>query len=180
MKLSTFKLLMRGSCLASVLLLGATLLSAEPITYTFSGTGTGAIGTSNFTDASFVVTINSDTTNVGYVPFLGTTGILGLPATIDISGVGTEIFTGNNFIYRGNFAATDGWVGFGESWNLFELVGPSLFSYGLTTDLTVTGINGKLAQDNNISTSGGLLSFRSMTPITFQSDVPAATPEPSS
>ena len=181
MLVSSFK---SGNCLAPLLLLGAALLHAAPITYTFSGTGTGSLGTTNFTDASFVATLTSDTADVAFVPALSALGIVGLPADIEIAGVGSLNFTGTTFIFTGGQV-----VGFGEDnagipsppGNLIQINNAALSGYNLASDLTASGANDILSQFQNAATSGGALSFSSMSTVTFQSVVSAVSgvPEPS-
>lgn len=168
-----------GNCLVP-LLLGAGLLHAAPITYTFSGTGTGTLGTTSFTDASFVATLTSDTANVAFVPALSALGILGLPADIEIAGVGSLNFTGTAFIFTGGQV-----VGFGEDnagfpsppGNLIQIDNANVSGYNLASNFTTSGANGILSQFQNAATSGGSLSFSSMSTVTFVSAL--STPEPS-
>jgi len=70
--------------------------NASPITYEFSGTGSGAIGGTSFTDALVVFTGTADTANViSLSPGLGVTfyavGLDGL--TVNIAGIGTATIT---------------------------------------------------------------------------------------
>jgi hypothetical protein len=172
--------LKRGSFLSAVLLLGAGLIQASPVTYTFLGYGTGTLGSTVFTDATFLVTLTSDTTDVAAQSVLGAIGIIGLPANIDITGVGLLSFTGTNFMY-----ATTTQVGFGESdgplpsepGNLISLdtnVSPSGY-YPLATNYELIGTS--FAPFQNADTSGGLLNFSSMPQVLFQTVV---VPEPAS
>lgn len=174
-----------GKCLASLLLLllGTGLLEAAPITYTFTGSGTGTIGSTGFTNASFVVTLEGDTSDVGLLAgFGGLSGILGLPANIDITGVGLLDFTGTAFIAAGGgFDNVD--FGALPQGNLINIMNSAFFGYDLVSDITASGTNfsGALAQFKNVGTSGGLLSFSSMSSVTFQSEVSATSvPEPGS
>jgi len=177
--LSTLK---GGSSFAALVLLSAGLLYADPITYTFTGSGTGSLGATNFTNASFTVTLTSDTSNVAVQPVLGSIpGIIGLPADIDIAGIGTENFTGTAFIFAGGVS-----VGFGEGnsgvpslpGNLITVNNAALTGYGLTTGITASGTNTILSQFVNADTSGGLLTFNTMSSVTFDSSV-SGVPEPS-
>jgi len=172
---TSFRVLKDGHYAASLLLLGAGLLHAGPITYTFSGTGTGTLGSTSFTNANFVATIDGDTSNVGFLDELGALGAdSGLSANIDITGPGLLNFTGTAFIFTsGQF------VGFGESdgpfpsppGDLFEIENSSVAGYNLTSDLTASGTNLNLSQFQNVDTDGGLLSFNSMSSVTFESEV---------
>jgi hypothetical protein len=83
----------RFACLAAVAcLLGCALPGtgrAGMITYTETYTGTGSLGTTNFTDAMVTLTGTGDTANV-----TGTTFIVNsVTATVNVAGVGTANFT---------------------------------------------------------------------------------------
>jgi hypothetical protein len=69
--------------------------NASPITYEFSGTGSGAIGGTSFTDAVVVFTGTADTANVVSFSLLGDTfyavALDGL--TVNIAGIGTATIT---------------------------------------------------------------------------------------
>ena len=69
--------------------------SASPITYEFSGTGSGAIGGTSFTDALVVYTGTADTGDVVTLSFMGFTfyavALDGL--TVNIAGIGTATIT---------------------------------------------------------------------------------------
>lgn len=60
----------KSLCLATALVLAGPVLSAAsaayatPITYTFTGTGSGTIGTTSFTDATFTFVFTADTTAI--------------------------------------------------------------------------------------------------------------------
>jgi PEP-CTERM motif len=62
----------------------ATVLNAEPITFTINGTGSGTVGATAFTDAAFTVTLTTDTT---LIEPLGPSAFI----TPDVSGVGLNI-----------------------------------------------------------------------------------------
>jgi len=167
---------------AALLLLGAGLLQGNAVTYTFSGSGTGSLGTTDFTNANFVVTLDGDTSEVAIQPPLGSIpGIIGLPVDIDITGVGTVNFTGTTFIFT--YSET---VGFGEDnsgltpppGNLIQITAANLSGYGLTSDIISSGGNTVLGQFVNAATSGGSLTFTSMSTVTFNANV-SSIPEPS-
>lgn len=77
---------------AAVMLLSGMLTAAEatPITYTLSGTGTGFVGSTNFTDAAFTWTLSVDSAAVFFAP--NPFPAVALPFTSDsltIAGIGT-------------------------------------------------------------------------------------------
>ena len=69
--------------------------SATPITYEFSGTGSGTIGGTSFTGALLVFTGTADTANVQSFSFMGDTFYaVGLDSlTVSIAGIGTATLT---------------------------------------------------------------------------------------
>ena len=81
--------------LALALVASAVQVEAAPITYEFSGIGSGAIGGQSFTDALVVFTGTADTGDVITLPFPGVTfyavGLDNLIVTID--GIGTATVT---------------------------------------------------------------------------------------
>jgi hypothetical protein len=81
--------------LALALVASATQVDAAPITYEFSGTGSGAIGGTPFEDALVVYTGTADTGDVVTLSFMGLTFYaVGLDAlTVDIAGIGTATIT---------------------------------------------------------------------------------------
>ena len=70
-------------------------VDASPITYVFSGTGSGAIGGTSFTDALVLYTGTADTGDVVTLSFMGFTfyavALDGL--TVNIAGIGTATIT---------------------------------------------------------------------------------------
>ena len=70
---------------------GAQRASASPITYEFSGTASGVIGGTSFTDALVVFTGTADTINVESFSFMGATFYaVGLDSlTVNIADIGT-------------------------------------------------------------------------------------------
>ena len=81
--------------LALALVFVAQQANATPITYEFSGTASGAIGGTSFTDALVVFTGTADTADVVSLSFLGDTfyavALDGL--TVNIAGFGTATIT---------------------------------------------------------------------------------------
>jgi hypothetical protein len=164
-----------------LLLLGTGLLQAAPIIYTFTGSGTGTLGATPFTSANFVATLTTDTSQVIFQSVFGALGAIGIPAQIDISGVGLETFTGVTFLSTFSnvldFGEGNGAL-FNAPGNLIENDNSAFLGYDLVSNKTVTGPNVYLAQFVNANTSGGALSFTRMSNVTFQAAVGTGTPEP--
>ncbi len=165
------------NCLHVALLVAIAFNSrADLITLTHSGTGSGRIGATFFTNAGFTITEFADTTN--RAPFSGGFSIEDFSASISISGVGnfhfttaTETFVNNNLSVVG-FSRASGPDLFNgptnslfASWNLLSSLGP------------VTGPSSLLQWSlSPVNTDGGVLSFSSATMTgTFQATV---VPEP--
>ena len=75
--------------------LGAQQANATPITYQFSGTGSGTIGGSSFTNALVVFTGSADTANVQTLLFDGATlyAVALNSLAVNIAGIGTATLT---------------------------------------------------------------------------------------
>jgi len=151
---------------------------AGPIVFTYTGTGSGEIGTTPFTNQSFTITAVGDTancfswtsgSNVGYeTPYDS--------ASISIGSLGTYAFITPTDTFVNNFTEICGFQGPSspysdlyyspsaaawQSWNMLSSIGP------------VTG-TGQLLQWNwqTVTTSGGRLEFNSaFCPGSFQATV---------
>jgi hypothetical protein len=185
-------------CLCALLLSGAGLLQGEPITYTYTTTGTGTFGGTPFTDAAITVTSTADTT--GVVSYLsgGDPVFDNQPTstTLTIAGFAPATFTDPTFWEDPNDSGdvifgvvngppstglafcTDcsGLLGFTalfsglESYNLKTSFGPVSSAY----DFEVTAFDAF----QNISTSEGNLSVTAASNDTFTAVT--ASPEPAS
>jgi len=164
---------MRRTLAAFILIVASAF--AAPISYTFTGTGTGSIGTDPFTNAAFVVTINADTSQVAYQPLLTSYGILNLAGTIGISGIGTANFTDPLFFFGGHGSADVGFGYFGPG-NLIDVLNAAASTYDLVSNFTFTGPNGNLNQFVGAATNMGALTYTSMSDVTFTAV--AGVPEP--
>jgi hypothetical protein len=81
--------------LTLTLVASAARVDAAPITYEFSGTGSGAIGGTPFTDAAVIYTGTADTGDVVTISLMGFTFYaVGLDdLTVNIEGIGTATIT---------------------------------------------------------------------------------------
>jgi len=182
--------LLRSGVLALGAFLMATCLLAQavqaaPINYSFTGTGTGTIGGTNFTDATFAVSINADTGNITTppVPFGIAYQISNLTGTIDIGGIGLVSFTDPLFVFSGNPFGTFNQFAFGNfvQGNLIAIMEPGVATaYDLASDYgPVTNDNYMLYQFSDVATNLGMLTYTSMSPVTFTATL-TAVPEPTS
>jgi hypothetical protein len=164
---------------AALLFCGARQANADAITYTESGTATGSIGATNFTDALVTITFAGDTSNVS-----GASGLFSNPvgtATVTIGGIGTFGFTDSLYVFDNQSFSV---VGISDSTlnDILDTIGSSAFStYDLTTAIgPVTGLSG-FNLGSTYGTSDGLLAFSGMSAnSTFAATTAAAVPEPSS
>jgi len=150
-------------------LLFVSNVHAIPIQFIFTGTGTGTIGQTSFTNSSFTITEQSDTINL---QSCGTTCsfINANSTSISISGIGTySFFTGTR-----TFDNT-GLVGFSRA----GLMGGDLYdSFNVGISYDMLSLIGPVAGTASliqwvytpvISTSGGILNFNTdQTQGTFQ------------
>lgn len=169
-----------------LLLMAAWLLlpaaaSASPITYTYSGFGTGALANSNFTNAGFVITAQADTDDIalwGNATVQNTHS----SAQIQIDGLGTFAFTIATHTWMADFCC----MGFGRdlSLNLLTLFAPAIVSVGYDLDAafapTLDPQASTQGQFNNVATTGGNLSINSVSRVTFAATTGAVVPEPNS
>lgn len=154
----------KGLILAAAVLaflLSATAALAVPITYTFSGTGSGTWGLESFFDVFFSVTLPGDTGNVT-VSSPGIWQNTNLTGTIDISGLGTGTFTPPLLVFVNNNLDA---VGFSDSAYAYDYLdlykaGVGLDTYQLTTSFgPVTNPDSMYLDINGVATSQGDLSF---------------------
>ena len=162
----------------SVFGLSSITAQATPITFSFTGVGSGNLDTTSFTDAAFEVLISADTDDMYYkesgfpwiadLPFID-----GLSATIDISGIGTGTFVSPLYVFDNQtFSA----VGFGNQ-TQYDLIGLRMEGVGLDTyDLTtsfgpITTLTPLFGQFEDVVLSIGNLTFTSMSEATFTANV---------
>lgn len=170
-----------------ILLVGLSIrVSANPITYTFTATGSGSIGATDFANALATVTAIGDTSAVFTDPPtfpVNTFFIVPTAFTISISGVGTAAFTGSGTV-GGNGYVFDNqsvpFAGFGiEHDDGTTPQGAPYGTYALNTSIgPLPGVNIFFSTE---ATTLGSLNFTTSAPGTFTATEGAATsPEPTS
>ena len=140
---------------------------AVPITYSFQGTGSGTIGATPFSGASFTITVTADTDGItAYAP-----GILYNPAitsTILIAGVGTATFTDAKQVLVAQPVSA---VGFEQSggFNLLDVHNSIFATYDLASPIAPAFDPAPTPVDqfSNIPTTLGALTFTSYQNTTF-------------
>jgi hypothetical protein len=163
---------------AILLFCGAQQAKADAITYTESGTATGSIGATNFTNALVTITFAGDTTNVSAVAGFFTNSVG--TATVAIGGIGTFAFTDSLYVFDNQPYSVAG-ISDATLNDILDTFGNSAFStYDLTTTFgPVTGLSG-FNPGSTYGTSGGGLTFGDMSTNSTFSATTAAVPEPSS
>lgn len=159
---------------AITLLCAAGASHASPITFTYTGAGSGSIGNNAFSNTAFIITQTADTDDITNI--VGCEGCLLLRAKktrISLDGIGNFLFTWATTTFYNN-----GMVGFsrpgGDLYNAFSVgteyrldsaIGPAPF---------VTGAPGLLQWYSPVvDTDGGILRFHTLTtPGTFQASTP--------
>jgi len=155
---------------------------ADPITYIYTGTGSGILGGVAFVDASFTITALADTDNItAWASAAGGPQNTHLSTTIDIDGLGLST------ILTPSHTWLDPWGGYGglgaNLWiNWATLSTTAWVGYGLDTAIgpiladSIWDVYGFRA----VSTSGGALLFSGMSRLTFEAVTAgtAAVPEP--
>ena len=157
-----------GVLVGSLLVFVPSVFAAS-ITYTITGTGSGQVGASTFTNAAYTIQVTADTAQV--VP-LGTPGNLGfevpsLTALITVAGIGTVTVTEPTRMFVSN---THVGAGFSRILDLLDVEHPLFATWDLKTpigplaDLEPFAI----AQFTDLSTSLGLMTLSSSSNVTFE------------
>ena len=149
---------------------------ASPITYTFSGTFSGTIGASVFSNVRVDLSANFDTANTitGATAYTNTTPLLG---TVTIAGIGTATITNlqsvnNAFTGSAKFVAGGG--------TLISTTDPIAALAGYNLNSSIGPVSSSLVYSGGVGmTSLGVLNFGSpgSVPGTFTATLGSATPE---
>jgi hypothetical protein len=162
-----------------VLVAFATTASADPITYTFTTTGSGTIGAINFTNALATVTGVGDTSAIFSPTVLPPNNFAIDPTvfSISISGVGTATFTGTNMFIGGHGYIFDNQnnttAGFGIEGDDDDILNSLFATYALAT--SIGPLAGSRMSFTSEATSLGSLTFTPTANGTFKAVV---VPEP--
>ena len=139
--------------------------AAHPLTITFAGNGTGSIGSSGFTNASFTIIFTSDTSRLTIpsccVNDLTTPG--GTPATISVNGVNADFSEDQAVFVNPNELDVGIWHLGGPD---FLTIGNKQFAtYNLATNIgPIDGTTSILS--DTFSTSEGILAMSSVSNVT--------------
>jgi hypothetical protein len=172
---------MKTSCrLLCAALLLATLATADPLTITFSGTGSGMVGAQSFSSAAFTFTFDSDTTLIGVPGCCGDafSTPAGTPATFSIDGIGSGTFMGDQAVFANPSPvelAAGIWHYDTPDW--LVLSSTAFTDYDLSTDIGPAPAALAFAFCSSFPTSLGSISLSSVSDVTYTAVV-GAVPEP--
>jgi hypothetical protein len=168
-------------------LTGAEKTLAADIIYTFSGAGSGTLGTDSFSDASYTITLYADTSDIFTTPLLfGDSYVPDLSATVFVNGLGTATITSQ---MRVRDLQDLGMVG-PATISLYNSDNPAFAAIlAVHTDSKdyilsepIGPIGGTLLDNQSsgasFDTSAGDFSFNSLVSVRFQA-TPQSVPEPS-
>ena len=165
--------------IAAVLLLPFAA-SATPITYSYTGVGSGSFNGQAFRNTEFVITAQADTDNIGGWCCSNAQNTHS-STSISLDGFGTFSFLSSTHTWIAESCC----MGFGNNLasNYITLDGvPALLNVGYGLDTAIGPITDfsptTHGQFNNVGTSGGLLTISSLDHVTFEA-VTTAVPEPS-
>jgi len=159
---------------------------AASIVFTFSGTGTGTLGTVPFSNAPFTITANADTQDASDVDVY-VRQILVESAMVRVDGFGTDQFEIELRLFHSPYVSYPPGPG-GQTVGLSLATGPDLLDlshqlfvgYDLVTTLGPVFVPTPNFQSrlsfNNIPTSGGPMTLLSSANVTFTAQL---VPEPS-
>ena len=155
-------------------ILAASPALAIPITYTMTDTATGSLGGSPFTDASLLLKMINDTTNITGGPSLF---INAGTATASVNGGAQVTFTVAPLV----FSKQPVGVGFFDGGNILDDVSSSFATYALATAIgPITG-SPVFSSGADFPTTGGPFILDSVgSAVVFTATTATAVPEPAS
>jgi len=183
---------MTTSCrLLFTALLLATLATADPLTITFSGMGSGMVGDQAFNFNAFTFTFETDTSLIEK-PDCCTRAFstpAGTPATFSIAGIGSGTLMGDQAVFANpspNELAVGIWHADSNYW--LDMSSTAAMDYDLSTSNETVPAASVVAFRSSFPTSMGSMSFDSLSDVTFTAMVDSVTltamvdsvPEPAS
>jgi hypothetical protein len=177
---------MKMSMLMLPMLLGTTVIYAGgPITYTFTQTATGTVGSTPFTNATLTITVVGNTSGVVYAGgpssnynFAYSANV----ATVSISGVGSGTLTNagavedNQAVFGGSAGLFDSGGGMQFTVEDALIGGSALATYALATTIGPLGPQATVSPWGPIPTSLGTLTVTSASNLTFQATASSTVP----
>jgi hypothetical protein len=145
--------------------------SANQITYTLSGTGSGTLGADQFSDASFLITSIADTSGISETD--GVFSVRDSIATVFVSGLGTATFNDQTLNADNTALSATGISTYGA---ILWLNSPTFANYDLGSSLDPVAGTPFGNFGMGFSTTAGNFTLSSVSSLTFQAEM---TPEPS-
>jgi hypothetical protein len=153
------------------MIISTNITYAEPITYTFTGTATGSVDSTDFWNSEVTITAHTNTENV-FFDGDNFYHVISASAMIDIAGIGSGTFTREISVF--NLQIFDySFAGFKQdNGDLIIVDSPELATYDLKTSFGPL-FNGYLSIEGvfEIPTTMGMVMFDHSGDFTFQADV---------
>lgn len=147
---------------ARLVFLAALCSAAAPaaiVDWMLTGTLTGSLGASNFTDAAFTMIFQVDTTQVTQPSGGVYHSAVGLPGSITITGTGTGNFNSGNLVLFSNTNNSVGGLGINFSSDLLDFTAPGLATWTMSTPFAAESATATFVTSGQIGTDAGLLTF---------------------
>ena len=161
-------------------ILSATTIKADPVTYAFSGTGSGSVGGIGFSNAIFSIRVFADTSDVYVNPLdSAVLDVDDIFSQFDIAGIGVGMFTSNERVFVDHSVSGLGFQrGAEPGLDLLDIQNDVFATYDLVSSLGPSFDPSPEAvfQFHNEPSTLGPITFVSARDITFTADV---VPEPS-
>ena len=154
-------------------LCGQVTAQATPITYVFSGVGTGDLGAHPFTDAAFTITSTADTSRIT-VPG-GFFQAPDLTATVFVSGIGSGTFNIATINVDNHGLSRVGFSDPGQDLAILFVDNAAFATYDLGTSIGPLSGPANISPDGRFGTTAGNFSLTFVSTATFQA---ITTPEP--
>ncbi len=158
-----------GVAAGVLLLAGATAAKADTMQYTFQGIGTGTLGSTSFTEASFTITVLADRQLI--TAGGGIFSVNSTLATISIAGFSVTTFVTATRVFSNEKLSVAGFSRAGRrGQDLVDIANAAFATYNLTTSFgpVFVAVPFAVYQFQNVATTAGLLSFSSIRDVTFQ------------
>jgi hypothetical protein len=160
-------------CMAGVLCIAVAAL-ATPITYTFSASGNGGLGSQSFSNTFFEITATADTSGIS-VPSTGIFSVNDLTASVFVTGLGTGTFTIGTINVDNNNLSRVGFSAPAQGLAILFVDNPAFATYDLSSSIGPLSGPGVFNSGAQFNTSMGYFSLTQVSTATFEATL---VPEP--